>query len=87
MPKSRIRKKKKDNRPQPISVAENPLEMESPRWLPIAMTTSFLIGLIWIVIFYIVDNHDLPIPGIGAWNIVIGFSFVGVGFALASRWR
>ena len=86
MPKSRIRKRKKDNRPQPLVVSENPLEMESPRWLPVTMTTAFMIGLIWIVTFYI-SQTEYPIPGIGAWNIVIGFSFVGVGFALASRWR
>ncbi|MSX27748.1 MAG: hypothetical protein F2779_04485, partial [Actinobacteria bacterium] len=25
--------------------------------------------------------------GIGAWNMVVGFGFVGVGFTLATRWR
>ena len=86
MPKSRIRKKKNDNRPRPELVVENPLEMESPRWLPITMVTTFLIGLIWIVTFYM-SQTEYPIPGIGAWNIVAGFAFIGVGFALASRWR
>ncbi|NDG10171.1 MAG: hypothetical protein EB112_05735, partial [Actinobacteria bacterium] len=43
MPKSRIRKKKKDNRPQQDLVVENPLEMESPRWLVPVMLGSFLI--------------------------------------------
>jgi len=25
--------------------------------------------------------------GIGAWNMVIGFSFIGFGFTLATKWR
>lgn len=86
MPKSRIRKKKRENRSHPEVVLENPLEMESPRWLPIAMVTAFLIGLAWIVTFYI-SQTEYPIPNIGAWNIVVGFAFIGVGFSLATRWR
>jgi len=86
MPKSRIRKKKRDNRPHQEVVLENPLEMESPRWLPAVMVTAFLIGLAWIVTFYI-SQTEYPIPNIGAWNIVVGFAFIGVGFSLATRWR
>lgn len=86
MPKSRIRKKKKDNRQNPVIEVENPLEMESPRWLVPVMVTSFLIGLAWIVTFYI-SQTAYPIPDIGAWNMIIGFAFIGVGFSLATRWR
>jgi len=45
-----------------------------------------LIGLLWIVTFY-VSQTRYPVPGIGAWNMLIGFSFIGVGFSLATRWR
>lgn len=86
MPKSRIRKKKRDNRPQQELVVESSLPTESPRWLAPAMITSFLIGLIWIVTFYISETR-YPVPGIGAWNMVVGFAFIGIGFSLATRWR
>lgn len=86
MPKSRIRKKKKDNRPLQEVEVVNPLELESPRWLAPVMVGSFLIGLAWIVTFYI-SQTLYPIPDIGAWNMVIGFSFIAVGFSLATRWR
>ncbi len=59
---------------------------ESPKWLVTVMMANFLIGLLWIVIFYI-SSTAYPIPGIGAWNMVVGFGFVGVGFTLATRWR
>jgi hypothetical protein len=86
MPKSRLRKKKKDNRPRPVLDDENPLDLESPRWLAPAMVASFLIGLIWIVIFYIDSQHNSPLR-IGSWNMLVGFAFIGVGFSLATRWR
>jgi hypothetical protein len=50
------------------------------------MVTDFLIGLAWIVTFY-VSNTDYPIPNIHAWNMVVGFGFIAAGFTLATKWR
>ena len=86
MPKSRLRKKKKDNRPEILLAERDPVEIESPAWLAPTMIGAFLIGLFWIVIFY-VSQTQYPIPNIGAWNMVVGFAFIGVGFSLATRWR
>lgn len=86
MPVSRVRKKKRDNRPAQVEQAANPLELESPRWLAPVMVAAFLIGLLWIVTFYISQTR-YPIPNIGVWNMVIGFGFVALGFGLATRWR
>ena len=88
MPKSRIRKKAREKR---IHSEEAQVERfegpkESPKWLAPVMVANFVIGLLWIVIFYI-SQTELPIPGIHTWNMVIGFAFVGAGFSLATRWR
>lgn len=84
MPESR--KRKKDVYTPPSTGAnKQPMNFDSPRWLPIAMVTAWVIGLVWIVLWYMV-----PIPfleSLGAWNIVIGFSFISIGFVLATRWR
>jgi len=87
MPKSKIRKKVEKQRAiaQVEEVVENEV-IESPKWLAPVMVTNFLIGLIWIVIFY-VSSTSYPIPGIGAWNMLVGFGFVGIGFSLATRWQ
>jgi hypothetical protein len=50
------------------------------------MVTAFLIGLAWIVTYY-VSNTSYPIPHIGAWNMVVGFGFIAAGFTLATKWR
>jgi hypothetical protein len=85
MPKSRGRKKEKQHLPADAIVAST-LPEESPKWLAPIMVAAFLAGLVWIVIFY-VSSTSYPIPHIGAWNMVVGFGFIGLGFTLATRWR
>jgi hypothetical protein len=88
MPKSKLRDKVRrqrkvaaENKPEVVSA-----KAESPKWLAPVMVANFIIGLIWIVIFYI-SSTNYPVPGIGAWNMLIGFGFVGVGFSLSTRWQ
>ena len=87
MPKSRIRKKVKAERTVQAQVVQStPEPTESPRWLAPVMLAMFLLGLAWIVVYYITQTK-YPIPNLGAWNMGIGFIFVGIGFSLATRWR
>ena len=87
MPKSRIRKKVKEERTVQAQVVQlTPEPTESPRWLAPVMLAMFLLGLAWIVVYYITQTK-YPVPNLGAWNMGIGFVFVGIGFSLATRWR
>lgn len=56
-----------------------------------AMLACFLIGLIWICVFYIFSNDHLDsIPvfnDLGQKNLFIGIGFMAVGFAFATRWE
>jgi hypothetical protein len=85
MPVSKKRKKKVD---QDIAVELSPIDesLESPRWLVPVMIASFILGLIWIVIFYMTETR-YPVPSLGSWNMLVGFGFISVGFTLATRWR
>ena len=82
MPKSKLRKKVAEQRAhnQEVVVETPHAPLESPKWLAPTMVAAFLIGLFWIVVFYVSETR-YPISGIGAWNMIIGFSFV----AWASR--
>ena len=86
MPKSKLRKKVKEQHAheEQIHAVETP-DQESPAWLAPVMVANFLIGLFWIVIYYV--NTNLPIGGLGNWNMAIGFTFIAVGFSLATKWR
>ena len=81
MPKSRVRSKAVYTPPPRSSKAK-----VSPRWLVPAMLGSLIIGLVWIVVFY-VSQQKLPIDAIGAWNLVVGFVFLSTGLVLATKWH
>ncbi|MFG2138703.1 cell division protein CrgA [Streptomyces sp. NPDC048650] len=85
MPKSRIRKK--DDFTPPPAAKTTSLKMNSGRgWVAPLMLAMFLIGLAWIVLFY-VSEGDLPIRAMGNWNIVCGFGFIAVGFGVSTQWK
>ena len=51
------------------------------------MVALFLIGLLWIVVYYIA-GADLPImKNLGWWNVIVGFAFIAGGFGMSTRWR
>jgi hypothetical protein len=58
----------------------------NPVWFKPVMVGLMVIGLIWVIVFYL-SGMLFPIPGIGAWNLVIGFGIAFVGFLMTTRWR
>ena len=58
----------------------------NPVWFKPIMLGLMLIGLVWIIVFYL-SGQGLPVPGIGAWNLVIGFGIAFIGFLMTTRWR
>ncbi|GII56161.1 cell division protein CrgA [Planotetraspora thailandica] len=81
MPKPKTRKKAVYTPPQKTQVVR-----VSPRWLAPVMVASWLIGIIWIAVFYVAPDT----PGISAlsnWNLLIGFGFIIFGVVLSTRWR
>ncbi len=60
------------------------------RWAGPAMVTSAIVGLIWIVVFYVISGTDAQIPvysDLGQWNIVIGMGFILAAFGFAMKWE
>jgi len=58
----------------------------NPVWFKPVMFGFMLLGLIWIIVFY-VSQSQLPVASLGSWNIVIGFGIMFVGFLMTTRWR
>lgn len=62
----------------------------NPKWLVPTILALMLIGLIWIVVFYITASgttYGYPIPTIGNWNIAIGLALILAGFILTTIWK
>lgn len=82
MPESRSRRRKGWTAPPAAESGPKP----NPRWFVPVMLGLMLVGLVWVVVFYVTETR-FPVPGIGNWNLVVGFSLVLAGFAMTTRWR
>ena len=81
MPKSRVRRKAPFTPPPKGQPASSKI---SGRWVAPLMVGFFLVGLAWIVVYY-VDANVMPIKG--NINLLIGFGLLGAGFVTATRWK
>ncbi len=82
MPESRARKKADYTPPPKRSAAPK----QSPTWYAPLMVTLLVLGLAYIVVFYL-SQSQYPISAIGPWNVVVGFGVIMAGFIMATRWR
>jgi hypothetical protein len=55
-------------------------------WFKPVMFGFMLIGLAWIIMFYVSDQQ-LPVASLGSWNILVGFGILFIGFLMTTRWR
>ena len=74
---------RKSDRPAEVRSGE---PAPNPVWFKTVMFGFMLLGLIWIIVFY-VSQSQLPIPTLGSWNILIGFGIMFIGFLMTTRWR
>lgn len=81
MPESKSRKKKSVSAPT-SSARVGP----NPAWLVPTMVTLMVLGLLWIVVYYI-SQTQFPVPALGNWNLLVGFVLVIAGFSLTTRWH
>ena len=58
----------------------------NPVWFKPLMFGFMLLGLVWIIVFY-VSGSNAPIPVLQNWNIVVGFGIMAIGFLMTTRWR
>ncbi|MGO3247279.1 MAG: cell division protein CrgA, partial [Brevibacterium aurantiacum] len=58
----------------------------NPRWFLPVLIGLLVIGLVWLVTFYI-SQGAFPVEAWGNWNILIGFAFFVAGLIMSTRWR
>jgi len=88
MPKSKSRKSKEPAYTPPPATTPESFKVGNPVWLAPAMVTMFILGLLWIVVFYLIGSQVPLMSDLGnLTNVLIGFALIGVGFALATRWK
>jgi hypothetical protein len=83
VPRSRIRRR---NAFTPPPERTRAAQLSSPRWLVPVMVAAMVLGLLWVVVYYVTQT-DYPIGSLGNWNMAIGFGLIAIGFVLATRWK
>jgi hypothetical protein len=90
VPKSKVRKKADAPARSASSTATRALA-PSPAWYPIVMAVVLLLGLAYMVVYYLTssgtDPHIPIMAGLGSWNFAIGFGVMLLGLVMAVRWR
>jgi hypothetical protein len=90
VPKSKVRKK--PSYAAPVTGSSNygsggGQVKPSPTWYPITMVVLLIIGLAYIVVYYISGENIPGMRDIGSWNFGVGFLFLMTGLIMAVRWR
>jgi hypothetical protein len=83
VPKSRVRKRTVYT-PPPSKAARKKV---SAPWVGPTIVVCLVVGLAWIVVYYLSQGSIPGISALGAWNLVVGFAFIIVGVVLSTRWR
>lgn len=87
MPKSKVRKKN-DSPVRSKTAAATPTKViaPSPSWYPIVMAAVLVLGLAYLVVYYLAPDLAF-MKDLGGWNLAIGFGIMLVGLVMAVRWR
>jgi hypothetical protein len=85
VPESRRRKKSSTPRPSEPAAARD--DLPSGRWVPITGSALLVLGLMWIVVFYIA-GRDIPVmSSLENWNLLVGMALIVAGFLVFTRWK
>jgi hydrogenase-4 membrane subunit HyfE len=90
VPKSKVRKKP-DTPARSASQSGSRALAPSPSWYPIVMAAVLLLGLAYMVVYYLTSSGTKPhvpiMAGLGSWNFAVGFGVMLLGLVMAVRWR
>lgn len=87
MPESRSRKKAKNQPKPPSPAAGGKAPKGGGRWVAPTMITLLIVGLLWIVVFYLAGTALPVISDLGYWNLAIGMGLILLGLITAMKWE
>lgn len=90
MPESRGRKAAEDKKRVKAQQDAKPKKVAKPgsrRWVPPTFIAVGLLGVAWLVVYYIA-GQDIPFMNtLGNWNILIGMGGMAAAFGIATLWK
>jgi uncharacterized membrane protein (DUF485 family) len=86
VPESSSRNKKKSSDKVKVEKTPKKPRTTSRVWVAPLMLACWLLGLAWLVVFYVAGT-DIPVMNhLGNWNLLIGMGLIAVGFVISTQW-
>lgn len=90
MPESRSRKKVDSKKKLDAQRESKPAKVKAPssrRWVPPTFIAVGLLGVAWLVVYYIAGRDIAFMSAMGNWNILIGMGGMAAAFIIATLWK
>ncbi|WP_342318770.1 cell division protein CrgA [Corynebacterium mayonis] len=90
MPKAKVTKDLRPTTSTSAATSRTPVKINTggtPLWYKIIMFGLMLLGLAWLVVFYVAGDQIGFLRELGPWNYLIGFSGLIVGLLMTMGWR
>ena len=90
MPESRGRKSAADKQKLKSQRESKPKKVKSPssrRWVPPTFITVGLLGVAWLITYYVAGTEIPIMRDLGNWNILIGMGGMAAAFGIATLWK
>ncbi len=80
-----ITRSQRRGRQRDIAAARPP--GQSPPWVPALMVACFVLGLVWLVVYYLAGTQVPGMSALGNWNLLVGIGVIALGFVVSTQWR
>lgn len=90
MPESKVRKsavEKKKQRNAEDKPKKTPRAPGSRRWVPPTFIVVGLLGVAWLITYYIAGPSIPFMADLGNWNVLIGMGGMALAFIIATLWK
>ena len=90
VPESRTRKSAEEKQKLKAKQASKPKKVKAPasrRWVPPAFIAVGLLGVAWLITYYVAGTYIPFMDALGNWNILIGMGGMAAAFVIATLWR
>ena len=96
MPESRTRKSaeakqklkaQRESQPKPAKRSKKVKAPSSRRWVPPTFITVGLLGVAWLIVYYVAGQQIPYMRDLRNWNILIGMGGMAAAFGIATLWK
>ena len=61
--------------------------LESAAWVAPTFIVVGLLGVLWLVVYYVASAYIPFMGALGGWNILIGMGLMVAAFGIATQWK